>query len=67
MAEIELGRRVKMTIILQKGQGNGGLKKVKLEEKRDEEREVIIRHQTTPMKWKAWSWQVLHENAARLL
>jgi hypothetical protein len=39
-----------MAIILQKGQGNGGLKKIKLEGIRDEEREMIIRHQTTPMK-----------------
>jgi len=56
-----------VAITLQKGQGNGDLKKIKLEGERDEEKEVIIRHPTGPLKWKAWSWHVLHENAARLL
>ncbi len=52
---IRARQEAKKAIILQKGHENGGLKKIKLEGEKDEEKEVIIRHQTAPMKWKAWS------------
>ena len=36
-----------------KGQGNGDVKKIKVEG--DEEKEVTVRHENVPLKWKTWN------------
>jgi hypothetical protein len=36
-----------------KGQGNGDVKKIKVEG--DEEKEVTVRHENIPLKWKTWN------------
>jgi hypothetical protein len=42
-----------------KGQGNGDVKKIKVEG--DEEKEVTVRHENVPLKWKTWN----HEDFSR--
>ena len=45
-----------MIITLDKGQGNGGLKKIKVEGAREKEKEVIVRHKIVSSKWKTWNY-----------
>jgi len=45
-----------MIITLDKGQGNGGLKQIKVEGVREEERKVIVRHKIVSSKWKTWNY-----------
>jgi hypothetical protein len=40
-------------VIIYKGQRNGDVKKIKVEG--DEEKEVTVRHENVPLKWKTWS------------
>ena len=47
---------VKMIITLDKGQGNGDLKQIKVESGREKEKEVIVRHKIVSSKWKAWNY-----------
>ena len=49
----EVGR-----VITYKGQGNGDVKKIKVEG--DEEKEVTVRHENVPLKWKTWN----HEDSS---
>ena len=44
--EIKANLEVKMLITLQKGQGRGNVKKIKVEGGSDKEKEIIIRHET---------------------
>jgi hypothetical protein len=43
---------VKMLIAFDKGQGNGGVKKIKVEGGREKEKEVIVRHEIVSSKRK---------------
>jgi hypothetical protein len=52
---------VKMVITLDKGQGNGGVEKIKVEGEREKEKEVIVRHEVVSSKWKTWN----HDNFLR--
>ena len=45
-----------MVITLDKGQGNGGVKKIKVEGEREKEKEVIVRHEIVSSKWKTWNY-----------
>jgi hypothetical protein len=47
---------VKMIITLDKGQGNGGLKQIKVEGVREKEKEVIVRRKIVSSKWKTWNY-----------
>jgi hypothetical protein len=47
---------VKMIITLDKEQGNGGLKQIKVEGGREKEEEVIVRHKIVSSKWKTWNY-----------
>jgi len=40
-------------VITYKGQGNGDVKKIKVEG--DEEKEVTVRHEMVSLKWKTWN------------
>jgi len=40
-------------VITYKGQGNGDVKKIKVEG--DKEKEVTVRHEDVPLKWKTWN------------
>jgi hypothetical protein len=44
-----------------KGQGNGGMKEIKVEGGREKEKEVIVRHEIVSSKWKTWN----HDNFSR--
>ncbi|MCJ7746740.1 MAG: hypothetical protein MUP27_03280 [Desulfobacterales bacterium] len=50
-----------MVITLDKGQGNGGVEKIKVEGEREKEKEVIVRHEVVSSKWKTWN----HDNFLR--
>jgi hypothetical protein len=39
-------------VITCKGQGNGGVKKIKVEGGRKKEKEVVVRHEIVSSKWK---------------
>jgi hypothetical protein len=52
---------VKMVIAFYKEQGKGGVKVIKVEGGREEEKEVIIRHEIVSSKWKTWN----HDNFSR--
>jgi len=52
---------VKMVITLDKSQGNGGVKVIKVEGGREKEKEVIVRHEVVSPKWKTWN----HDNFLR--
>jgi hypothetical protein len=52
---------VKMVIAFYKGQGNGGVKEIKVEGERQKEKEVIVRHEIVSSKWKTWN----HDNFSR--
>ena len=43
-------------VMTYKGQGNGGVKVIKVEAGREEEKEVIVRHEIVSSKWKAWNY-----------
>jgi hypothetical protein len=49
-------REVKMVIILDKGKGKGGVKEIKVEGRREKEKEVIVRREIVSLKWKKWSY-----------
>ena len=44
-----------MVIALSKGQGKSGVKVIKVEGGREEEKEVIVRHEVISSKWKTWN------------
>ena len=50
-----------MVIAFYKGQGNGGVKVIKVEGGREKEKEVIVRHEIVSSKWKTWN----HDNFSR--
>jgi len=50
-----------MVIAFYKGQGNGGVEKIKVEGGREKEKEVIVRHEIVSSKWKTWN----HDNFSR--
>ena len=50
-----------MVITLDKDLGNGGVRKIKVEGGREEEKEVIVRHEIVSSKWKMWN----HDNFSR--
>ena len=50
-----------MVIAFYKGQGNGGVKVIKVEGGREKEKEVIVRHEVVSSKWKTWN----HDNFSR--
>jgi hypothetical protein len=54
-------REAKMGIALDKGQGKGGVKEIKVEGEREKEKEVIVRHEMVSSKWKKWN----HDNFSR--
>jgi hypothetical protein len=54
-------REVKRVIAFYKGQGNGGVKVIKVEGEREKEKEVIVRHEVVSSKWKTWN----HDNFSR--
>jgi len=53
--------KVKMVISLYKGEGNGGVKVIRVEGGREKEKEVIVRHEVVSSKWKTWN----HDNFSR--
>jgi len=44
-----------------RGQGDGGVKEIKVEVGREKEKEVIVRHKIVSSKWKTWN----HDNLSR--
>ena len=50
-----------MRIPLDRGKRKGGVKFVKVEGEREEEKEILIRHEMVFPKWKRWS----HEKFSR--
>ena len=50
-----------MVIAFYNGQAKGGVKKIKVEGGREEEKEVIVRHEIVSSKWKTWN----HDNFSR--
>jgi hypothetical protein len=51
-----------MVIPSDKGQGKGGVKVIKVEGRREKEKEIIIRHETVSSKWKTWNHdKLLHD------
>jgi len=44
-----------MVIAFYKGQGNGGVKIIKVKGGREKEKEVIVHHGVVSSKWKAWN------------
>ncbi len=50
---------VKMVIALDKGQGNGGVKEIKVKGEREKGKEVIVRHEIVSSKWKKWNYDNL--------
>ena len=50
-----------MVIAFYKGQGNGGVKVIKVEGGREKEKEVMVRHEIVSSKWKTWN----HDNFSR--
>ena len=48
-----------MVIAPYKGQGNGGVEKIKVEGGREEEKEVVVRHEDISSKWKKWNYDNL--------
>jgi hypothetical protein len=51
-------REARMRIALDKGEGKGGVKVIKVEGRREREREVIVRREIVFSKWKRWN----HDN-----
>jgi len=49
---------VKMGMTLDKGQGKGGVKVIKVEGVREKEKEVIVRRKIVSSRWKRWN----HDN-----
>jgi len=47
-----------MVIPLDKRQGKGGVKVIKVEGEREKDKEVIVRHEIVSSKWKKWN----HDN-----
>jgi hypothetical protein len=47
---------VKMAIALDKGQGNGGVKEIKVESEREKGKEIIVRYEIVSSKWKKWNY-----------
>jgi hypothetical protein len=43
-------------IITYKGQRNGSVEKIKVEGKREKEKEVIVRHEIVSSKWNMWNY-----------
>ena len=39
-----------------KRQGNGSVKEIKVKGEREEEKEVIVRHEIVSSKWKKWNY-----------
>jgi len=50
-----------MRISLDKGQGKGDMKIIKVEGEGEKEREVIVRREIVSLKWKRWN----HDNFSR--
>jgi len=44
-----------MVIALYNGQARGGVNVIKVEGGREEEKEVIVRHEVISSKWKTWN------------
>ena len=44
-----------MVIAFYKGQGNGGVKVIKVKGGREKEKEVVVRHEIVSSKWKTWN------------
>ena len=45
-----------MVIAFYKGQGNDGVRVIKVEGGREKEKAVIVRHEVVSSKWKAWNY-----------
>ncbi len=45
-----------MAIAFYKGQGNGGVKVIKVEGGNEDGKEVIVRHEIVSSKWKKWNY-----------
>ncbi len=45
-----------MVTAFYKGQGNGGVKVIKVEGEREKDKEVIVRHEIVSSKWKTWNY-----------
>jgi hypothetical protein len=50
-----------MVIAFYEGQGNGGVKVIKVEGGREKEKEVIVRREVVSSKWEKWN----HDNFSR--
>jgi hypothetical protein len=48
--------------IMCRGQGNGGVKVIKVEGRREKEKEVIVCHEVVSSKWKMWSHDIFSRN-----
>jgi hypothetical protein len=53
---MKAGMEVKMVIALDKGRTKGGVKVIKAEGGREEEKEVIVRREIVSSKWKTWNY-----------
>jgi hypothetical protein len=48
----------RMVMASNRERGNGGVKVIKVESRREKEKEVIVRHEVVTSKWKRWN----HDN-----
>jgi hypothetical protein len=51
-----------MVVALHSGQAKGGVKAIKVEGGREEEKEVIVRHEVISSKWKTWNQDTFSRN-----
>ena len=56
-----------MVITLDKSQGDGGVKEIKVEGGREKEKEVIVRHKVVSSKWKTWNHDKFHVTGTRII
>ena len=59
MGEMKGNLQLEMEFTFRKshGTGLGEVKTIKVEEKRDEEKEVMVRYGIVPPKWKTWNYE----------
>ena len=44
-------------VMTHEGQGKGDVKKINVQAQGDKGKEVIVRHEIVPLKWKTWSYK----------
>ena len=63
---IKANREVKM-VMTHEGQWEGDVRIIKVEAQGDKGKEVIVRHEIIPLKWKTWSYENVSREWSRTL